>query len=81
LQVDLEEPLEQLAKKQHRSKNWIINQSIKAYLESDALEEQRWLETLPAIESAREKRSLPAEEVHNWLDSWGTESESEPPQA
>jgi len=54
---------------------------IKVYLESGALEEQGWLETLPAIESVKEERSLPAEQVHEWLGSWGTENESKPPQS
>ena len=75
LQDDLEAPLAELAERSHRSKNWIINQALKEYLENKELAEQRWLETIPALESVRDGKSVPAESVEAWLSSWGTEDE------
>ncbi len=79
LQEELEKPLLELAEKQHRSKNWLINQAIKEYLENHELEEERWLETLPAIESVKNRQSIPAENVDKWLKSWGTNEEISAP--
>ena len=71
LQDDFEKSLAVLASKSNRSKNMIINQAIKEYVKSLALEEKRWLETLPALESVKSGRSVPAAEVEAWLGSWG----------
>lgn len=43
------------------------------------LDEKRWLETLPALESARDNRTVSGESVRKWLESWGTENELPPP--
>lgn len=71
LQDDLDKLLSDLALKSNRSKNWIINQS---------LEEQRWLDTLPALDSGRSARSVPAEQVESWLTTWGRAQEGMPHQ-
>lgn len=80
LQEDLDKSLAELAKKSSRSKNWLINQAIKEYIESRALEDERWLETLPALESVKAGRSVPAAEVESWLGSWGKSDERQPPE-
>jgi predicted transcriptional regulator len=49
LRSELEKPLSEMADKLNRSKNWVINQAIKEYLEHEALEQQRWQETLQAL--------------------------------
>ncbi len=79
LQDDLEKSLSELAKKTDRSKNWLINQAIREYLEAQALEENRWLETLPALESVKSGKSIPAEQVEEWLSSWGKDDERDAP--
>lgn len=79
LQADLEEPLKSAAERQRRSKNWIVNQAVREYLQRDALERQRWRETEEALESARGGRVVAGETVHEWLDSWGEETEKAPP--
>jgi predicted transcriptional regulator len=79
LQEELEKPLLELADKQRRSKNWLINQAIKEYLENHEFEEERWLETLPAIESVKNGQSIPSESVESWLKSWGTTDEISAP--
>jgi len=80
LQDDLDRSLAELAKKSSRSKNWLINQAIKEYVENLALEEERWLDTLPALESVKAGRSVPAADVKEWLGSWGKSDERQPPE-
>jgi predicted transcriptional regulator len=75
LKADIEEPLDLLAKKMDRSKNYLINQAIKEFVERQSLAEQRWQETLPALESARQGNTVPAEKVFEWMRSWGTDNE------
>jgi predicted transcriptional regulator len=79
LQDDLEELLDQAASRQHRSKNWLINQAIREYLARDRLEQQRWQETVAALKSASEGRLVAADQVHAWLESWGKDAELPPP--
>jgi predicted transcriptional regulator len=75
LKSDIEAPLEALSKKMDRSKNYIINQAVKEFLERQSLAEQRWEQTLPALESAKQGNTVPAEKVFEWMRSWGTEHE------
>jgi predicted transcriptional regulator len=75
LQPELEEPLESLSKKLDKSKNYLINQALKEFIAHQELAEQRWQETLPALESVKAGKSVPAEKVFEWLRSWGTENE------
>ena len=75
LQPELEEPLDALCKKLDRSKNYLINQAVKEFIMQQALAEQRWQETLPALKSMTEGQGVPAEKVFEWIRSWGTEKE------
>lgn len=79
LQQDLEELLDQAANRMSRSKNWLINQAIREYLVRDELAQQRWQETVAALKSASEGETVPAEKVHAWLESWGSDNELPPP--
>ena len=79
LQDELEQPLTQLDKKLNQSRNWIINEAVKEFLEHQALEEQRWLDTLPALASVRNGNSVAGEKVESWLASWGTSKEQSAP--
>lgn len=79
LQTELEEPLDELASKLSRSKNWIINQAIKDYLSAQALEEKRWQDTLQALESVSQGKVVDGDKVHEWLESWGTSNELDAP--
>jgi predicted transcriptional regulator len=80
LQSEIADPLEKLSKKLDRSKNYLINQAIKEYLDRQSIEEQRWIETLDAIESVKTGKLIDEREVNDWLDSWGTENECDPPE-
>jgi len=75
LQKDLESPLEDLAKKLHRSKNWLINQAVKEFVERGSLEERRWVETMQALDSVEQGKIIGSKEVHGWLNSWGNYDE------
>ena len=79
LQEELEQPLADLANQTDRSRNWIINQAVRQYIESQQLEQQRWLETLPALESVKQGKSIAASDVEQWLATWGTDSEHDAP--
>ena len=81
LQKELETPLEELAKKLHRSKNWLINQAVKEFVEKGALEERRWIETLQALDSVEQGVVVDSNNVHEWLDTWGMEEETSPPRS
>jgi predicted transcriptional regulator len=75
LKSDIERPLELLAKKMDRSKNYIINQAVGEYLERKVLSDQHWQETLPVLESMGAVPGVPADEVYEWLRSKGTDNE------
>ena len=79
LQAEIEAPLEKLATKLDRSKNYLINQAIKEFLERKLLDEKRWDETLEAIDSVKSNNLLDEKEVNAWLESWGKEDELSPP--
>jgi len=79
LQPDLESSLEEQARKLQRSKNWLINQAIRSYLEKTQLDDKRWKETLEALESVRDGQGVSEEKVDGWLKSWGTKNEGIPP--
>ena len=79
LQPEIENPLEQLATKLDRSKNYLINQAIKEFLARKTLDEKKWSETLEALDSVKSNRVVDEQEVNEWLDSWGKENEKKPP--
>ncbi len=75
LRPEIESPLEKL----DRIKIYIINKSIKEYSERNGIAEQRWAETLEAIDSVKSGRTIDEKEVHEWLESWGSNNELKPP--
>ena len=79
LQPEVESGLEAMADKLHRSKNWLINEAIREYVARQELEQARWKETLGAIESVAQGKSVAGDSVHAWLRSWGQSDELPPP--
>jgi len=79
LQPEIENPLEKLAHKLDRSKNYLINQAIKEFLARKTLDEKKWNETLEALESVKSNRIIEEQSVNEWLDSWGKDNEKNPP--
>lgn len=72
LSDEIEKPLDFLAKKLDRSKNYLINQAIKEFLAKQSLEDSRWQDTLEALESIKAGKSIDEADVNSWLNSWGT---------
>jgi len=79
IQPELMTPLENLAAEVQRSKNWIINQAIREYLEKSRKETKRWQETLMALDSVKRGGEIPEKDVEKWLRSWGSNNELKPP--
>jgi len=67
LQDELEQSVAQLAAKLKQSRNWVINEAVKEFLEQRSFEEQRWQETLPALASVKNGDSIAAAKVESWL--------------
>ena len=80
LQAEVEQHLEAIASRLQRSKGWVINQALAEYIEKQQLEQERWKQTLEAMESAAQGRVVDASEVHGWLASWGNENERDAPE-
>lgn len=78
LQPDLEESLEALASKLQRSKSWVINQSLREFIDREQEGDARWRETLQAITSVSAGRVHAGDAVHDWLRSWGGTDEQPP---
>ncbi len=79
LQADVERQLEAVAAELKRSKSWVINQALQEFAERRQLEQQRWRDTLAALEDVRDGRVATGVSVHAWLDTWGTPDESASP--
>jgi predicted transcriptional regulator len=79
LQPGIENPLEKLAIKLDRSKNYLINQAIKEFLARKSLDESRWRDTLVALDSVKSNDLIEEQSVSEWLESWETENELKPP--
>ncbi|MDP3518149.1 MAG: ribbon-helix-helix protein, CopG family [Pseudohongiella sp.] len=81
LPPDVEQHLEAIAGRLHRSKGWVINQALSEYIEKQQREQERWQQTLEAMESAAQGRVVDAGVVHDWMISWGAENEQDAPRS
>lgn len=79
LNEEIEEPLENLAQRLDRSKNYLINQAIKEFVSRQAMDDARWEDTLKALASIKEGKTIDESEVVSWLKSWGTDGETSAP--
>ena len=80
LQPDIENDLQNVVSSTQRSKNWLINQAIREFIDRQNLEQKRWAETLQAMETVASGSVVDGEQVHAWLQSWGTDEELPPPE-
>jgi predicted transcriptional regulator len=76
---DLLQRLDVTATRLRRSKGWIINDAVRAYLEREDLRQRRNEETREALAELDAGLVVDGDEVLAWIDSWGSESEREPP--
>ena len=79
LQPDVEEGLEVMAGKLHRTRSWLINQAVREVIQRQEQDQARWQETLEAMESVAQGKVVSGEAVHTWLRSWGSSDELPPP--
>lgn len=70
-----------LAEQRRRSVHWIMKEAIREYVEREENRESFKQEAIASWEKYQvDGRHLNGTEVQGWLDSWGTDKESEPPQ-
>ena len=69
--------LEKLARSTERPKAWLLEQALDEYLLDQAWQIEAIEE---GIADAEAGRMIPHERVVEWLESWGTENELEPPE-
>ena len=79
LSQGIEAPLENLAQRLDRSKNYIINQAIKDFIARQMMEDSRWDDTLAALNSVKSGKLINESSVTEWLQSWGADEELSPP--
>lgn len=79
LNSEVEIPLEGLSKKLDRSKNYLINQAIKEFIDRQEVEDARWQDTLQALGSVKAGNLVDEEEVDEWLNNWGSGKNQQPP--
>ncbi len=71
--------LERTAEQLRRSKGWIIKDAVEEYLAREELKQRRNQATLESWEDYQAGRTIDGDQVMEWIESWGTEDEKEPP--
>lgn len=79
LPPDVNQSLENIARRLERTKSWIINRAVSEFIQKQQQEQDRWEQTLQAMESAANGKVVDASRVHEWLASWGEDNELEAP--
>ena len=68
--------LEKLAQSTERPKAWLLEQALDEYLLEQAWQIEAIEKGIADVEAGR---TIPHERVREWLLSWGTEDELDPP--
>lgn len=76
---DLMARLEKTAEQRRRSKGWLINDAVREYLERDEVKMRHLAETREAIAEVEAGQLIDGDKVLDWLESWGTDNEKQPP--
>ena len=80
LQPDVEYALDTTATQLGRSKGWVINEAVREYVVRHEQAQQRWQQTLEALDAVARGELVAGEAVHDWLRGWGTARESHAPE-
>lgn len=81
LDDDLKNRIQYLANMRHRSAHWIMREAIRDYVEREEVRESFKQEALASWTAYQETgQHLKGQEVHDWLNSWGTDKETEIPE-
>ena len=78
---ELKSRIQHLADLRQRSAHWIMREAIAQYVNREEARESFKQEALASWTEYRETgRHLTGKEVGTWLDTWGTEAETDLPQ-
>ncbi len=76
----LKSRIQNLANLRHRSAHWIMRKAISEYIEREEARENFKKEALASWTAYQETgQHLTGQEVNNWLNTWGTDQETELP--
>jgi len=77
----LKSRIQKLAATRQRSPHWIMREAIQQYVEREEARENFKQEAQASWTAYQETgRHLTRDEVRNWLNTWGTDEETESPQ-
>jgi predicted transcriptional regulator len=79
LDPEIKDRLEQLGEIKHRSVHWLMKEAIARYLEQEEYNEQLNQETVSRWQEAEQGKVVSHQAVSEWLDTWGTDEESDRP--
>lgn len=79
LDPEIRDRLERLGETKHRSPHWLMKEAITRYLEQEEYNEELNKETLARWEEAAKGKVVSHTAVGRWLDTWGTDNESDRP--
>lgn len=80
LDAALKGRVQQLASQQRRSAHWIMREAIQQYVEREEARASFKQEALAAwAEYQADGQHLTGAELRQWLRTWGTEAEADPP--
>lgn len=78
---ELKNKVQHLADLRNRSPHWIMCEAIRDYIDREETKEHFKKEALASWKSYKETgQHLTGQEVRDWLQTWGTDKESEIPQ-
>jgi predicted transcriptional regulator len=81
LDDDLKDRIQRLADIRHRSAHWVMREAIRSYIEREEAREDFKQEALASWTAFHETgRHLNNQEIRTWLNTWGTDKETENPQ-
>lgn len=81
LQPDVEIALEATSNRLGRSKGWVINEALREYIARQDRAQQRWQQTLEALDAVARGEVVAGADVHDWLREWGGDAETDAPGA
>lgn len=80
LTADEQNQIANLAEMKQRKPHWIMKEALRQYLEREAAAESLRQGTLASWNEFKHTGlHVNEDEMNSWLDTWGTEHETEPP--
>lgn len=77
----LKKRIQHLADLRHRSAHWIMREAIRDYVEREEARESFKQESLASWTAYQETgQHLTGQEARDWLNTWGTDKETEAPE-